>query len=355
MSLLNTKVARFEQEHYGTKLPNARKYVEPHQEISQEHLNQMTYDDATATRIVIENSHQQHLFEETRKINEALEAQKEATFQINSRPGGRGYVRPPRIVINNTTAPMSSSADERLINNQLDPLFHNELFPSHLTSLTTDHNSLISTFSNILKRNSPGTPPDSNPNPHLTKLSQLYSNFVHPIKIGTLNGRGLNDSLKQKQILDYLSLSHIDICGLSELHTQKINFGKDPNFVNHPIFKFFWAFEDTASSDPASGVCLVIHKELARHYQKSFNFGGRLVGVDLFFKGYTKLRLINVHVPTQKKTKEKIALIGEVEKHIKEALSKHFHLIIWAILTKTWIIIWWPKKRESQLICNRVP
>src|SRR6266542_4327615 len=74
-----------------------------------------------------------------------------------------------------------------------------------------------------------------------TNLSNTPDNSF--INLCTLNIRGLNDSMKQTQLLNYAESQHYDIIGLTETHFTTYN--NTHTFKNHPTYHAIWTIDDT--------------------------------------------------------------------------------------------------------------
>ncbi len=144
--------------------------------------------------------------------------------------------------------------------------------------------SLIFLFSNLMI-NTPNTSTPIN-----TNLSNTPENSF--INLCTLNIRGLNDLMKQTQLINYLESQHYDIIGLTEIH-----FSTHYNthiFKQHPTYHAIWTFDNTQSH---SGTGLLIHKSFSPFIIRISQHLERITTVNLSFKHQKSLRIIVVYLP----------------------------------------------------------
>src|ERR1043165_5562747 len=165
----------------------------------------------------------------------------------------------------NNNASSSSTEERRRITNRIDTRISSLITPidenEHINSFVNTTNDL--NFADILKRKLDDSTLNESSSPSTSKIPKLATTRYYPINIATLNVRGLNDSVKQLQILDYFDLHHLDIIGLSELHVTDTSFTKIRRFKTRLTHDFFWAINDD-KTDPASGCVLALTKELSR-------------------------------------------------------------------------------------------
>src|SRR6266498_4074127 len=76
-----------------------------------------------------------------------------------------------------------------------------------------------------------------------TNLSNSPENSF--INLCTLNIRGLNDTMKQTQLLNYAESQHYDIIGLTETHFTTYN--NTHTFKDHPSYHAIWTIDESHS------------------------------------------------------------------------------------------------------------
>jgi len=114
----------------------------------------------------------------------------------------------------------------------------------------------------------------------------------HPFRIMTQNIQGLNSPSKREQIIQTMSTNNINVLGLSETKlTDKVSrllYKKNENYIAY--------FNNDNSNPLGTGVSLIFSKLYARNIHKVEGYKGRLIYADLYFKGNTKLRIIQVYL-----------------------------------------------------------
>jgi len=114
----------------------------------------------------------------------------------------------------------------------------------------------------------------------------------HPFRIMTQNIQGLNSPSKQEQILQTMSTNNIDILGLSE--TKLID--RSSRLLYKKNDKYIAYFNNDNLNSQGTGVSLIFSKVYARNIHKVEGYKGRLIYADLYFKGNTKLRIVQVYL-----------------------------------------------------------
>src|SRR6266511_2341235 len=130
--------------------------------------------------------------------------------------------------------------------------------------------------------------------PATDNAADQIKNFNFNINIASLNVRGLNDSLKQINLINEALHNHIDILALQETHLTSPSCKHI--YSRHPNYHTMWAHDDTNSF---SGVGLLFKHELAKHIQKYNSYKGRILHCDLHFKGSNKIKVINCYIPAR--------------------------------------------------------
>jgi exonuclease III len=120
----------------------------------------------------------------------------------------------------------------------------------------------------------------------------------------------------------YLETHNFDIVGISEtkLKESATNFA----FKEQAIYKCFWSSNDLEPR--GTGVGLLIKKDIAKHIQKVFRFNGRLLSVTLLFKGMSHILIIQVYLPSDKKSSR--IYQTQIRKLIAEETKKNTNIII---------------------------
>jgi len=116
-----------------------------------------------------------------------------------------------------------------------------------------------------------------------------------PIKIGTININGLQQSNKKLSLIDFLQNNNFEIFGLSETHISV----KDGKFFNNQINNYvsFWS---SYSNTSQAGVGIFVHNNISKYIARSHNYQGHVIGLDFHFKN-TPIRLIQIYNPTYEK------------------------------------------------------
>src|SRR5579871_3079708 len=114
-----------------------------------------------------------------------------------------------------------------------------------------------------------------------------------PLKLNfaTLNVRGLHQPSKQLQLINYMNLYDITALGLSE---TKLSPSHSRFVCNSPCHTSY--FHNVSTQSSGSGVGIILHNSLAKYVRSVNSFLGRLIYVDLYMKGRTKLRMIQLYL-----------------------------------------------------------
>ena len=128
--------------------------------------------------------------------------------------------------------------------------------------------------------------------------SPINPHTNNTIKIGTHNIRGINTAHEQMIFSHYLETHNFDIIGISETKFKEsaTNFA----FKEQSTYKCFWSSNDLEPR--GTGVGLLIKKDIAKHIQKVFRLDGRLLSVTLLLKGKRRILIIQVYLPSDKKS-----------------------------------------------------
>src|SRR6266511_4557288 len=125
--------------------------------------------------------------------------------------------------------------------------------------------------------------------------SNILNNYNFPtnkISCATINIRGLNDTIKQTNLINECLHHHINILAIQETHFK--NQSCRHILSNHPLYHNLWAHDVT---NPCSGVGFLISRDIAKYIHRSNSYKGRVLSLDFQFKGKKKLRIINIYIP----------------------------------------------------------
>ncbi len=153
-----------------------------------------------------------------------------------------------------------------------------------------------------------------------TNLSNTPDNSF--INLCTLNIRGLNDPMKQTQLLNYAKSQHYDIIGLTETHFTTYN--NTHTFKNHLTYHAIWTIDNTQSH---SGTDLLIHHSLSKLIIRTLQHLGRITTVNLSFKHYKSLQLIVVYLPPNNLPLN-CQILNKVLALLNECFTLHLTLIV---------------------------
>jgi len=146
------------------------------------------------------------------------------------------------------------------------------------------------------------------------------------LNIATHNVQGLSSTIKQQQFNAFISNSNYDIIGVSETKLSQKNAQYLLKNVNNTEYTSWW---DSSGKQQGSGVGLLISKSLATHVRKCKSYKGRIIYVDLFFKGKSRLRIIQFYNHADANHKEdNIELYKMLYEYITEANNMKFYIII---------------------------
>ncbi|PKK59507.1 DNase I-like protein [Rhizophagus irregularis] len=110
-------------------------------------------------------------------------------------------------------------------------------------------------------------------------------------KITTINVAGLNTSLKQEQVLNFMKINKINILGVTE--TKLKNSIVENLYQNEKEYTSWWTCDD--DNYYSTGVGIIMEKAYAKHVQTKDLFKGRLIHLTMFMKGKIRLSIILVY------------------------------------------------------------
>src|SRR5436190_6258905 len=159
------------------------------------------------------------------------------------------------------------------------------------------------------------------------------SQFIDYIKIGSLNIRkGYNN--KKDHLTTFFTINNFNILGLTEtgfLHQhnrsniEKIHPSQDKDDI-------FYIYHDSNGDNYGSGTAIMTNSTINKHIFKSKHFKGRMIAIDLAFKGKTFFRIINIYLPANTTSKQDIKLRYDVHKEcdkwITEATNLKYNVLL---------------------------
>ena len=129
----------------------------------------------------------------------------------------------------------------------------------------------------------------SNTNITNNNLNTNNTNVQGPsFAIATHNVRGFGIVTKQSQLLAHMLENDIGIMGISE--TKLKSQATSLIFKGNTDVSAWWCCNDTSPS--STGVGLILHHSIAKYVQSVKGYKGRVIHVDLYLRGKTKLRVI---------------------------------------------------------------
>jgi ribonuclease HI/endonuclease/exonuclease/phosphatase family metal-dependent hydrolase len=120
------------------------------------------------------------------------------------------------------------------------------------------------------------------------------------LKIATHNVRGFNNETKQNIFKTFYKEKKIDIIGITETKLNRNNGKICMNNIDS--YKTWW--ETNEENTMGSGVGIMVKSELAKHIHKVHKSKGRLIAIDMKFKGHSDIRIINVYVESNDAEKQ---------------------------------------------------
>ena len=143
--------------------------------------------------------------------------------------------------------------------------------------------------------------------------------------IATYNVRGLSTITKQSQLIAHMLDNEISILSISE--TKLRSQATSSIFKGNTEVSSWWGCNDT--SPLSSGVGLILHHSVAKYVQSVKDYKGRVIHADLYLRGNTKLRIVQVYIQahiTDKASRRDID--NYIFKIIDQAQEKQFKIII---------------------------
>ncbi|CAB4443904.1 unnamed protein product [Rhizophagus irregularis] len=158
-------------------------------------------------------------------------------------------------------------------------------------------------------------------------------------KITTINVAGLNTSLKQEQVLNFMKINKINILGVTE--TKLKNSIVENLYQNEKEYTSWWTCDD--DNYYSAGVGIIMEKAYAKHVQTKDLFKGRLIHLTMFMKGKIRLSIILVYnyanntqkpeilelydkineiIKSERKFQSRIIILGDFNINYEEFLEK---------------------------------
>src|SRR5688572_30097263 len=156
----------------------------------------------------------------------------------------------------------------------------------------------------------------------------LYNFNNKYINIETHNVQGFNVESKQWEFFEEYKDNEIDIIGLTEtkLSSKKSRY----IMTNNKYYKSWWT--GLENSNNTGGVGIAIRRGLHLHVVNVISKMGRLILIDLCFKGTEKMRIINVYINSNETEKiQREELVNISQNLIQEAKRHNFRIIIMGI------------------------
>ena len=169
-----------------------------------------------------------------------------------------------------------------------------------------------------------------------TSTSKIYNNrknnkknnnhiyYNSHLNIGTYNVMGFNLETKQRKMFDEYKYLDLDIIGLTETKLNENN-SKITSLKYLKGYKTWWTgLQDT---NYTGGVGIAIKQELEMYVTTVIKKLGRIISIDLNFKGTNKTRIINTYINSNGKEKtERENVIKELNFLIKETFTKKIQI-----------------------------
>src|SRR5688572_20743331 len=133
--------------------------------------------------------------------------------------------------------------------------------------------------------------------------NKVKNNFTFSegfLKIATHNVRGFNNETKQTIFKTFYKEKKLDIIGITE---TKLNRNNGKICMNNiESYKTWW--KTNKDNTMGSGVGIMVKSKLAKHIHKVHKCKGRLIAIDMKFKGHSDIRIINVYVESNDTEKQ---------------------------------------------------
>ena len=121
---------------------------------------------------------------------------------------------------------------------------------------------------------------------------QHNSTLTSPLRISTINVRGLRTSNKSQDIIKFINKTNVNILAITE--TKLTNNIAKYTFKNSQ-YTHLWTCND--NNYLGSGTSLLIDNYWSRYIQKTFKIEGRLIHTTLIFSGKITIDIIAIYLP----------------------------------------------------------
>ena len=119
-------------------------------------------------------------------------------------------------------------------------------------------------------------------------------------KITTINVAGINNNLKQEQIMNFMIINKIQILGLSE--TKLKDSVSENIYKNNQDVTAWWSNDD--ENHFSTGVAIIMKKDIAKYVVKVNRYKGRIIHVIMLIKGKIRLSIIQIYNQAHNNDKE---------------------------------------------------
>ncbi|GBB83713.1 hypothetical protein RclHR1_01040018 [Rhizophagus clarus] len=144
-------------------------------------------------------------------------------------------------------------------------------------------------------------------------------------KISTLNTSGLNTTIKQEYLINFMNINDVKILGVTKTKFT-INTGQHL-YKNHKDYKAWWFFTDTYHYSQDIGI--IINNSYAKYVAIQHTFKGRILALTLFLKGKIRFMIIVIYNYANNTMKKEITeLYAHVKVFIKEETKHKTRIII---------------------------
>jgi len=157
-------------------------------------------------------------------------------------------------------------------------------------------------------------------------IKNTYYDFNNKyIKIGTHNVQGFNKESKQYEFMDEYKDNDLDIIGFTETKLSLKNSKYVQN--NNQYYKSWWT--GIENNNHTGGVGIAVKMGLHLHVANVISRKGRLISLDLNFKGTDRIRIINIYINCNEREKsERESLIDDLKDLLIEGKKNNYRIII---------------------------
>src|SRR6266511_879683 len=161
--------------------------------------------------------------------------------------------------------------------------------------------------------------------PNVDRKIPQIKEIMNTFNIATNNVSGLNEPVKQQQIMNYINEFKIDFFGLSETKlttkTAELLWKCDPTYTS------WW--NCNVDSPWSAGVGLVVNNTYAKYVQEVNGYKGRVIYMKMYMQGRFKLMIIQVYIHTNDQDKKYKSDVYRIRDDLlKTAKKDQFKLIM---------------------------